>query len=101
MRLLLETPATYVAFETPDMSEVEFPGNVADRTGCGLLLDVNNVYVAAVNHGFEPMAYIDAFPFCHVDEIHLAGFTEDRDDDNAPLLIDAHDTPVAEAVWSL
>ena len=101
MRMLLENPSTYVAFECATMSEVDFLRQVIARTACGLLLDVNNVYVAAVNHGFEPMAYIDAFPLCHVDEIHLAGFAEDRDDDNAPLLIDAHGTPVAEAVWSL
>jgi uncharacterized protein (UPF0276 family) len=101
MRMLLENPSTYVTFECATMSETDFLCQVAERTACGLLLDVNNVYVAALNHGFEPMAYIDAFPLCHVDEIHLAGFTEDRDDDNAPLLIDAHGTPVAEAVWSL
>ena len=75
--MLLENPATYVAFETSDMSEVEFLATVAARTGCGLLLDVNNVYVAAINHGFEPMAYIDAFPLDWVGEIHLAGFAED------------------------
>jgi uncharacterized protein (UPF0276 family) len=101
MRMLLENPATYVAFEASDMREVDFLGLVADRTGCGLLLDVNNVYVAATNHGFEPMAYIDAFPLERVGEIHLAGFAEDRDDENQRLLIDAHSTPVAEAVWAL
>jgi uncharacterized protein (UPF0276 family) len=101
MRMLLENPATYVAFATSDMPEVEFLGAVAARTGCGLLLDVNNVYVAATNHGFEPMAYIDAFPLEQVGEIHLAGFAEDRDDENERLLIDAHGTPVAEAVWTL
>jgi uncharacterized protein len=100
-RMLLENPATYVAFETSDIHEVDFLGAVAARTGCGLLLDVNNVYVAAVNHGFEPMAYIDAFPLDRVGEIHLAGFAEDRDDENERLLIDAHGTPVAEAVWTL
>jgi hypothetical protein len=101
MRMLLENPATYVAFETSEMSEAEFLGKVADRTGCGLLLDVNNVYVAAINHGFEPMAYIDAFPLHRAGEIHLAGFAEDRDDENQQLLIDAHGTAVAEAVWAL
>jgi uncharacterized protein len=101
MRMLLENPATYVAFANSDMPEVEFLGAVAARTGCGLLLDVNNVYVAATNHGFEPMAYIDAFPLERVGEIHLAGFAEDRGDENERLLIDAHGTPVAEAVWTL
>ena len=100
-RMLLENPATYVAFESSDMPEVEFLDLIAERTGCGLLLDVNNVYVAAINHGFEPMAYIDAFPLDRACEIHLAGFAEDRDDENRRLLIDAHGTPVAEAVWAL
>jgi uncharacterized protein (UPF0276 family) len=77
LRMLLENPATYVTFEVPDMTEVDFLGAVVARTGCGLLLDIN---VAATNHGFEPMAYIDRFPLDWVGEIHLAGFSEDRDD---------------------
>jgi uncharacterized protein (UPF0276 family) len=101
MRMLLENPATYLAFEASVMDESDFLRSVAARTGCGLLLDVNNVYVAATNHGFEPMGYIDAFPLQFVDEIHLAGFAEDRDDDHVRMLIDAHGAPVAEAVWSL
>jgi uncharacterized protein (UPF0276 family) len=101
MRMLLENPATYVSFEGSTTSEVEFLRCVAKRTGCGLLLDVNNVYVAATNHGFEPMAYIDAFPLEAVGEIHLAGFSEDRDDGGSRLLIDSHASPVADAVWSL
>ncbi|MGH6825671.1 MNIO family bufferin maturase [Methyloceanibacter sp.] len=100
-RLLLENPSTYVAFESSTMSEVEFLAEVVGRTGCGLLLDVNNVYVSAVNHGTEPMAYLDQFPMEHVGEIHLGGHFEDRDDLDAPLLIDAHGTPVAEMVWLL
>ncbi len=83
------------------MPEVEFLRAVARRTGCGLLLDVNNVHVSAINHGFEACAYIDAFPMQYVGEVHLAGFTEDRDTDGAPLLIDAHGSPVADAVWAL
>ena len=100
-RILLENPSTYVAFETSTMSEVDFLREVVRLTGCGLLLDVNNVYVSAVNHGTEPMAYLDQFPMDHVGEIHLGGHAEDRDDLDAPLLIDAHGTPVAEAVWQL
>jgi uncharacterized protein len=100
-RMLLENPSTYVAFQTSTMSETDFLRQVVAQTGCGLLLDVNNVYVSAVNHGFEPMAYIDAFPLRHVGEIHLAGFAEDRDDDGARLLIDAHGTPVADIVWTM
>jgi uncharacterized protein len=100
-RLLLENPSTYIEFEQSIMSELEFLRAVAERTDCGLLFDVNNVYVSAVNHGHDPMAYIDAFPFEHVGEIHLAGFADDQDDLGAPLLIDAHDRPIAEPVWDL
>ena len=71
------------------------------RTGCGLLLDVNNVHVSAVNHGFDAEAYIDAFPVQHVGQFHLAGFAEDRDSEGARLLIDDHGRPVADAVWAL
>ena len=78
--MLLENPSTYVQFgNRPTMPEVEFLRAVARRTGCGLLLDVNNVHVSAVNHGFDAFAYLDAFPFEHVGEIHLAGFAEDRE----------------------
>ena len=101
MRMLLENPATYVAFGASSMSEVEFLRAVAQRTGCGLLLDVNNVYVCAVNHGFDAKAYIDAFPVEHVGEFHLAGFAEDRDSDGARLLIDDHGRSVSETVWDL
>ncbi len=99
--MLLENPSSYVDFDSSTMSEVDFLRAVVKRTGCGLLLDVNNVYVSAVNHGTEPMAYLDDFPMEHVGEIHLGGHFEDRDDLYAPLLIDAHGTPVAETVWNL
>jgi uncharacterized protein (UPF0276 family) len=101
VRMLLENPSTYVAFAGAAMSEVEFLREIVRRTGCGLLLDVNNVYVAAINHGFEPMAYLDDFPMEHVGEIHLGGFAEDHDDLNGRLLIDAHGAPVADIVWQL
>jgi uncharacterized protein (UPF0276 family) len=100
-RMLLENPSTYVSFGTSDMDEAEFLRSVAARTGCGLLLDVNNVYVSSVNHGFDAAAYIDRFPIEFVGEIHLAGFAEDQDADAGRLLVDAHGAPVAEAVWSL
>jgi uncharacterized protein len=100
-RLLLENPSTYLLFEDSTMSECDFLRSVTARTGCGLLLDVGNVYVSAVNHGFEPMAYIDSFPIEEIEEIHLAGFAADRDDDGAPLLIDSHSCEVAEVVWAL
>jgi uncharacterized protein (UPF0276 family) len=100
-RMLLENPSTYIVFENSSMSEPDFLREVATRTGCGLLLDVSNLYISAVNHGFEPMAYIDAFPLEQVEEIHLAGFAADSDDDGAPLLIDTHGAAVAEIVWAL
>jgi uncharacterized protein (UPF0276 family) len=101
MRMLLENPSTYVAFGASSMTEVEFLRAVAQRTGCGLLLDVNNVHVSAVNHGFDAEAYINAFPIRYVGQFHLAGFAEDRDSDGARLLIDDHGRPVADAVWAL
>jgi uncharacterized protein (UPF0276 family) len=101
MRILLENPATYVAFGASSMNETDFLRAVAHRTGCGLLLDVNNVYVSAVNHGFDAKAYIDAFPTEYVGELHLAGFAEDHDSEGARLLIDDHGRSVSEAVWTL
>jgi uncharacterized protein len=100
-RMLLENPSTYVVFENSAMSEPGFLGEVAARTGCGLLLDISNIYISAINHDFEPMAYIDTFPLERVEEIHLAGFAADRDDDGALLLIDTHGAEVAEIVWAL
>jgi uncharacterized protein len=83
------------------MSEIEFLAEIVSRTGCGLLLDVNNVHVSAVNQGFDPFAYVDAFPAAYVGEIHLGGFAEDTDESGAALLIDSHSTSVAETVWRL
>jgi uncharacterized protein len=100
-RILLENPATYLRFETSIYAETEFLREIAGRTGCGLLLDVNNVYVCAENHAFTPEDYIDAFPLSRVEEIHLAGYAEDVDEIGEKLLIDAHCAPVSEAVWSL
>lgn len=100
-RILLENPSTYVVFATSEMSEVEFIRSVARRTGCGLLLDVNNVFVSASNHGFDPKAYIDQFPLDRVEEIHLGGHAVDRDDAGRVLLIDAHGSEVADPVWDL
>jgi len=100
-RMLLENPSTYVLFSESTMSETDFIGQIAKRTGCGLLLDVNNVMVCATNHGFAATDYLDVFPLSHVGEIHLAGFAETEDDSGHPLLIDAHDSPVREAVWGL
>jgi uncharacterized protein len=101
MKMLLENPSTYVAFGATSMTEIEFLSAVAQRTGCGLLLDVNNVHVSAVNHGFSAAAYIDAFPMERVGEFHLAGFAEDCDSEGQQLLIDDHGRPVADTVWDL
>ena len=100
-QMLLENPSTYVAFESSEMGELEFLAAVAERTGCGLLLDVNNVYVSSTNHGYTPESYIDGFPIEYVGELHLGGHDEDADDDGARLLIDAHASAVADDVWTL
>jgi uncharacterized protein (UPF0276 family) len=100
-RMLLENPASYVEFEESTFAETEFIAEVIRRTGCGLLLDVNNAYVACTNHGRDPYAYIRALPLDHVGEIHLAGFAQDTGAAGDPLLIDSHGAPVAQAVWDL
>ncbi|OAF15558.1 hypothetical protein AYJ54_40065 [Bradyrhizobium centrolobii] len=99
--LLLENPSTYVAFRCSTMSETDFIRGVAERTGCGLLLDINNVFVSATNHGFSALEYLADFPLSRVGEIHLAGHAEETDDEGKLLLIDSHDGPVADAVWKL
>lgn len=100
-RMLLENPSTYVAFAETTLGEVEFLGEIARRTGCGLLLDVNNVYVSGINQNFDPAAYLDAFPLHLVGEIHLGGHDEDRDDHGNRLLIDSHGAEVVDPVWAL
>jgi uncharacterized protein (UPF0276 family) len=100
-QMLLENPSTYVTFADSTIEEAAFLGEVARRTGCGLLLDVNNVFVSARNHGSDPEAYLAAFPLHHVQEIHLGGHDAQTDDIGAPLLIDSHGAPVADPVWSL
>lgn len=99
--ILLENPATYVRFASSTMSEADFICTVAGRTGCGLLLDINNVHVSATNHGYSTAAYLDSFPLEYVQEIHLAGHVEQRDDEGATLLIDSHNRSVASPVWEL
>ncbi len=99
--LLLENPSTYVEFESSTFDEAGFLNEIVQRTGCGLLLDVNNAYVSAVNHGRDAWAFIAALPLQAVGEIHLAGFAEDRDGAGARLLIDHHGAPVDDAVWAL
>jgi uncharacterized protein (UPF0276 family) len=99
--LLLENPSTYVTFASSTMSEGDFIRAVAARTGCGLLLDINNVFVSAINHGYSAEKYLADFPVDRVSEIHLAGHSEQRDDEDELLLIDSHDRIVADAVWDL
>ncbi|MDI3335271.1 DUF692 domain-containing protein [Defluviimonas aestuarii] len=100
-RMLLENPSVYVNFTETNMGEIEFLTEIAKRTGCGLLLDVNNVYVSCTNRQTNPYDYIDRFPHNLVGEIHLGGHDEDTDDMGAPLLIDAHGSEVVDPVWQL
>lgn len=100
-RMLLENPSTYIQFAESAIPEVDFLAEIARRTGCGLLLDINNVFVSATNHGTTPQAYLDRFAFERVQEIHLGGHDADTDDAGAPLLIDTHRTAVAAEVWAL
>ena len=99
--MLLENPATYLAFQRSTIDEADFISEVIRRTGCGLLLDVNNVYVSCINHQRDPLAYIDALPLQAVGEIHLAGFAEDTNSLGDRLLIDDHGAPIDNAVWAL
>ena len=94
--MLVENPSSYIAFDGAEMSEWEFLGALCGRTGCGLLLDINNVFVSAQNHGFDAIAYLDGVPFERVRQIHLAGHSVGE-----AMLIDTHDAPVCATVWDL
>lgn len=100
-QMLLENPATYVEFACSSMDEAQFISAVVQRTGCGLLLDVNNVYVSCINHQRDPLQYLHSLPLAAVAQIHLAGFAEDQDGLGERLLIDSHGAPVDQAVWTL
>jgi uncharacterized protein (UPF0276 family) len=100
-QMLLENPSTYLAFAESTWSEADFIAEIAKRTGCGLLLDVNNVHVSSTNQARDPRAYIDRYPLKAVQEIHLAGHTREADDKGRPLLVDTHDRPVGDNVWDL
>lgn len=100
-RLLLENPSTYLSFASSTLTEAQFLREVIARTGCGLLLDVNNAYVSCMNRAADAMVYIDALPLEAVGEIHLAGYSRDSDAAGAILLIDSHGSPVADPVWDL
>lgn len=94
--LLLENPSTYVEYECSEMPEWEFLAELARRSGCGMLLDVNNVYVTCSNHGHDPVAYLDALPPAAIGQMHLGGFT-----DVGTFLFDTHSRAVCEEVWAL
>lgn len=100
-QMLLENPSSYLKFEESTWSETDFLTELVRRTGCGLLLDVNNVFISATNLGLSAQSYIDNFPIQAVGEIHVGGHDEDTDDHGAPLLIDSHGKPVADPVWTL
>lgn len=99
--MLLENPSTYLQFADSTIPEAEFLAEISRRTGCGLLLDINNVFVQAKNHGTSPEDYLAAFPLHRVKEIHLGGHDMQEDETGAPLLIDSHGAPVADPVWTL
>ncbi len=100
-QMLLENPSTYIQFETSTMSEIELLKVLVERTGCGLLLDVNNVFVSGTNHAYSAVGYLDDFPITHVGEIHLGGHAVEEDDAGAELLIDTHNCEVIDPVWTL
>lgn len=99
-RILVENPSHYIPLPDHEWDEPEFLREMSRRTGCGLLIDVNNIWVSANNLGFSPQRYIDALPFDAIEEIHIAGHRSDAVHGDA-LLIDSHDAPVAEPVWRL
>lgn len=99
--MLLENPSTYLQFQRSTLDETDFISEIIRRTGCGLLLDVNNVYVSCINHQRDPASYLEGLPLHAVGEIHLAGFAEDTDNLGDRLLIDDHGAPIDNAVWQL
>jgi len=100
-RMLLENPSTYLLFEESTIDEVDFLAQISERTGCGLLLDVNNVMVSAINHRLDPRDYINRFPVEKIGEIHLAGYDEAKDEAGERLAIDAHASAVRPDVFEL
>ena len=100
-KMLLENPSAYLAFKESTLSEIELLNEVVNKTGCELLLDINNVFISAMNQKTQPRDYIDQFPLEHVGEFHLGGHDEDEDETGAMLLIDSHGREMAEPVWEL
>ena len=99
--MLLENTSSYLAFSESEMDETAFLAEIVKRTGCGLLFDVNNVFISATNLKTSPQSYIDTFPLHSMGEIHLGGHYEDADETGAPLLIDCHGKAVVDPVWAL
>jgi hypothetical protein len=95
-QILLENVSSYLTFHASEMSEWEFLREVAQRADCAILLDINNIYVSSVNHGFDPLTYLHAIPTSRVRQFHLAGHS-----DLGGHLIDTHDHPIVEPVWNL
>ena len=100
MPLLVENPSSYISYVVDEMSEYDFMNEIASKTGCYILLDVNNIYVQSVNHGFNANHYIDHINKKYVREIHLAGHTE-REFEDGKILVDTHNRPVRQEVWDL
>jgi hypothetical protein len=99
-RILVENVSSYLTYRSSSMTECEFLTAVAERSGCGILLDINNIYVSATNHGFDPREYILGMPAHSVGEFHLAGHSEQLYEGHA-VLVDTHDAPICEEVWTL
>jgi uncharacterized protein len=100
-QMLLENPASYLSFDDSTMGEAEFIARLVDATGCGLLLDLNNVFVSARNLKTSAQDYLNQYPLAHVQEIHLAGHEVATDDNAETVLIDDHGSPVSDDVWGL
>lgn len=98
--ILVENPSTYISFQDDEMPEYEFMNRLSDTTGCGILLDINNIFVQSHNHGFDPYHYIDNIKADRVGEMHLAGHIE-KDLGESSILIDTHNQPVRDEVWGL
>jgi uncharacterized protein (UPF0276 family) len=100
-RILLENVSSYLSFKSSEMTEWEFLSLIATKADCGLLLDVNNVYVSSVNHGYDPVQFIHGLPLDRIGQIHLAGHSVEESPSGRKFLIDTHDHPVCPEVWEL
>jgi hypothetical protein len=100
-QLLVENPSTYIQFPHSTLTEWEFLTELAARTGCGLLCDVNNLFVSCSNHGWDPQQYLHALPAAAIGEFHLAGHALRTLEDGSQLRIDHHGSPVSDEVWAL